>query len=100
MSEELQPIKINKFIDTKPMIGNLETDSFLILMGSLAIAGLFIQDFLHQMLFVIFGVFLTKLHVKAKDKLVRGFFKHILYSFGIVKTKKNIPFYQRYFIGA
>lgn len=100
MQQEIKTVKINKFIDTKPMMGNLEADSFMIFMGSLALAGLLVDTMLYQLLIVLAGAILTKLHSNSKDKLVRGFFKHLVYSIGLQKTKKNIPYHQRYFVGA
>ncbi|WP_267523584.1 hypothetical protein [Campylobacter sp. MG1] len=93
-------VKIHKFIDIKPMVANWEFPSFAIFIVGVLIAGMYVPDLLYKLGLMVFSFYLASFHNSVKHKFVRGFLAHKLYAMGIKGVKQNIPFHQRYFIGA
>lgn len=91
---------INKYIDTKPMFGNWEVDSFAILILFIGMGAFISPNILPILAFTGIGFIAAKFYEKAKKAKMKGFFFHILYMLGIRMPKTLPPSHMRYFLGA
>lgn len=100
MSSKMEHININKYIDVLPMIGNWEISTCIVCFMPVIFSALFVEKITYQLLSLVAGFLLAKLHIAMKRKLVRGTLFHLAYKFGLRQPKKNIPAELRYFVGA
>ena len=92
-------VTINKYIDQKPMVGNWEMDTIVVFFVFCYVGFFFPQSFIASVVIVCLGAFATSMFNKMKNGRVKGFFLHILYMFGLRKSKSLPPSYMRHFIG-
>ncbi|MCL4427498.1 MAG: type IV conjugative transfer system protein TraL [Deltaproteobacteria bacterium] len=83
--------RIPKYIGAEPTVLFWELTEFLIFMSFFG-AGIILGEML---IFVALGGIASYAYAKSKDKLVKGYFLHLLYWHGLYKTKKVIPYHIR-----
>jgi type IV conjugative transfer system protein TraL len=86
--------KIPKYIGAQPQFLWWDMTEFLIFMTFFGI-GIIIGELL---IFTLLGGLLSFLYSKTKDKVVKGYFLHLLYWYGLYNTKKVVPYHIREFI--
>ena len=90
---------INRYIESLPFVLYWEADTIAIF-GTIAGLGITMAGGIWQIVCLVLAVGFVKVHTKMKETHSKGFYKHLLYRFGLRKTIKCIPSDQRVFVGA
>ncbi len=94
-------VKNYEFLDSKPYFASWEIDVFIVFVTFFGLAFLTpTGSFLPFVILSVIGLIAAYSYSKIKHSKVKGYFFHILYSLGILKTKTLPPSYMRVFFGA